>query len=208
LPALKNINYTLNSAYFLVLTIFAACNLQHDDQNKISEKEIKEVISKLIQDSSIQNLLIDSSSAQFYNKQAVESYKAGNYLDAIANINIAIEKDRYNSEFYFNRGVFYQSLNNLDSALLDMQKTAVLNPKKWEAILQMSYLKYMKDDYKNALIDVERAIEINPKAGYAYFLRGELKKLSGNKKGACEDWAIAQQLGEPDATIKVLVECN
>ena len=71
-----------------------------------------------------------------------------------------------------------------------------------------SFYNYLLDNYEIAIPDINKVIELKPEYSDAYLLRGELKKFLNDIEGACEDWHVADSLGNVDALLKIMEECN
>ena len=63
-------------------------------------------------------------------------------------------------------------------------------------------------DYEGAIADYTKSIEANPKSSISYLNRGNSKFRKGDKKGACEDWTKAKELGDETATENIKNYCQ
>ena len=64
------------------------------------------------------------------------------------------------------------------------------------------------EDYYGAILDYNKAIEMDSSYADAYANRGVSKYYIENKKGACEDWSKAIELGFDNAKQWVIDQCN
>ena len=66
--------------------------------------------------------------AQIYFQNANQHFANGNYTDAIADYNMAIEFDPDNYIYYHNRAVAWQKIGKIDAAIEDYNIAIELNP--------------------------------------------------------------------------------
>ena len=64
------------------------------------------------------------------------------------------------------------------------------------------------NDLKGALKMFDKAIEIKPDYSDAYLGRGSVKFSLNDISGACNDWEIANKLGNTQATLLIEKYCN
>ncbi len=96
-----------------------------------------------------------------------EQYKeALNYLNA----SIALRNDY--DEAYFQRSYAKMSLNDKPGSAIDLKKCISVNPKHYNAHLNLGIHFTDLKDYSNAILHATKAIEIEPKDADAYYNRG------------------------------------
>lgn len=131
----------------------------------------------------------------------------GDYNGALEDFTKAIKQDSVFAMAYNNRAYANYQMGNMDKVRADLQKAIDLQPGFMEAKLNLASVMAKENDYSGSLQLLDQAINENGGAGILYLNRGLLKELLGNKKGACEDWNKAQELGMKEAG-EYLTECN
>jgi hypothetical protein len=63
-------------------------------------------------------------------------------------------------------------------------------------------------DYHGAIDDFNKAIILDAEYGSAYMNRGIGKSLLGDTPGACIDWYLAGEMGQPEANDYIESRCN
>jgi len=158
---------------------------------------------------SIFNSMNDSSKADYIYKAALQLYQMGGFREAINNLSGSIELDSLNSEYFFSRGVIlFEGFNQLDSAITDLTSAIELSPNDWRAYQNRGFYNYLLGNYEIAFPDIDKVIELKSDYSDAFLIRGELKKQLNDIKGACEDWHVADSLGNGDALLRIMAECN
>ncbi len=126
--------------------------------------------------------------------------KLKNYVQAELYFDSAIHLHPKDPDYYLNRGIAKLHAGDSAKAILDFEKTLILNPESSLArhnLAVLSKSKSNKDETERLLTE---AIEKNPKQSYSYAERGLVRKESGNLKGALSDYneAIRLDPGDPD----------
>jgi tetratricopeptide (TPR) repeat protein len=106
------------------------------------------------------------------NDQGVDLFKKGQYDQAIAKFNQAIQLDPKYAIAYDNRALVEFLNKSPDKALADVNKAIELNPKIASAYYLRRLISFSHENYKKAIVDYNKAIEINPKFVVAYNNRG------------------------------------
>jgi tetratricopeptide (TPR) repeat protein len=122
------------------------------------------------------------------------------FKGAIKEYDKAIKSDKDNTDAYFNRGTCKLALKDFKAAMSDFGKTIALDPKFAKAYYSRATVLASQQKYVDALPDLDKAIELDPTLPNALTLRGQIRAQSGNKKGACEDFATAKNNGDTQAT--------
>lgn len=126
--------------------------------------------------------LIPGTAPYYYNLG--NSYlDKGDYKNAIASYNKAIELDPTNSYSYTNRGYAYVELGELNLAFADYIEAIELNPDDYFAYNNRGLIFQSRSDYDRAIEDFTMAIQINPETILAYRNRGityRMKREYGN----------------------------
>jgi tetratricopeptide (TPR) repeat protein len=95
---------------------------------------------------------------------------------------------------YTNRGVAYYNKHNYDSAIVDYNAAATLDPKFAPAYNGRCAARTAKGTYMIAIADCDVAIAIDPKYAYAYNNRGLAKQANGDTAGGDADIQRAREL--------------
>lgn len=116
------------------------------------------------------------------------------YKEAITDLDFLIEKvgifsnNVTHSFCYYNRGLNYFHINQLDKSLEDYTKSISINPNHIGSYYKRSLLYFIKNDFKNCIEDCTKTIELNEKHFQAYYKRGEAKSKLGERQDALNDF--------------------
>jgi len=121
------------------------------------------------------------------------------FKGAIKDYEKAIKEDKANKEAYFNRGTCELALKDFKSAVKDFDRTLELDPGFVKAYYSRATVYVSQNKYIEALPDLDKTIELDAATPNALTLRGQIRAQSGNKKGACEDFNQAKQIGDNQA---------
>ena len=119
---------------------------------------------------------------------------SGNYNEALASFNKAIELDPKDADAYNNRGIAYDNLGNHKQAIKDYNKAIELDPKNAKAYNNRGGAYGDLGNYKQAIKDYDKAIDLDPKYAAAYYNRGIACRNLGNYKQAINDYNKAIEL--------------
>ena len=120
--------------------------------------------------------------------------------DALANYSIAIYLNPKFVNAFINRGLVRGALQDVNGALIDLDRALLLQPNNTAALLNRGVTYGGLNKPSLAIQDFNRAIQINPNYPDAYRNRGLTKHLLGDKDGACDDWYKSKNLGINEAT--------
>ena len=137
--------------------------------------------------------------ADAYFKIGIEKHHSKDLDGAIKEYSKAIKEDNTMTLAYFNRGMCELALQDFKSAMKDFDKTIELNPKIADAYYSRATVFVSQKKYPESLTDLDRAIAIEPTTMHALTLRGQIKASLGDKKGACEDFNHAKEIGDKEA---------
>jgi len=124
-------------------------------------------------------------------KDAFEKFQAGDYVDAIAAYDTAIQNRPKDAILYNSRGAAKRRSGDGQGAIDDYSKAIEIDPQYEEAFINRGMAKSYLEDTKGAALDFSRAIQINPKNAVAYYNRGVVRHDIKDEKGAISDWSIA-----------------
>ncbi len=111
----------------------------------------------------------------------------------------ATESSLNDSTVHISRGLEYQYLGELDSAIQEFSKAIKLNPELSEAYIHRGVAYATTGKVENALSDFNQAIAINPESHEAYFSRGNLYYDRGELDRAIADWTQAIDFSPEDS---------
>jgi tetratricopeptide (TPR) repeat protein len=146
--------------------------------------------------------------SQEYLESGLTKHKQQDFKGAIKDYDKAIKEDKSNKDAYFNRGTCELALKDLKSAMTDFNKTIELDPKFVKAYYSRASVFVSQEKYTDALPDLDKTIELDPTIPNALTLRGQIRAQTGNKKGACEDFNQAKQIGDKQATKYISQFCG
>ena len=88
-------------------------------------------------------------------------------------------RDRF-TKAYYNRGILYKELGELEKGILDFNRTIELNTQHAEAYNNRGLLYLSLGEINKAILDHEKSIEINPNNAQAYGNLGIIYQQKGN----------------------------
>ncbi len=100
-----------------------------------------------------------------------------------------------NAKKYFKKAERNLSSKNYEKAYAGFTKVIELEPDNADAYVFRGLSKYYLEVYEDAKIDFDRAIKLVPDYAEVYNFRGIVRDELGDRKGACEDWNKAFDLG-------------
>jgi tetratricopeptide (TPR) repeat protein len=112
-----------------------------------------------------------------YTQKGRELIDKHDYMEAILNLNKAIELDAKNSSAYFLRATLKEKFEDLHGAMKDYNKAIEANPKSADTFFARGNVKMRLQDYYGAIEDFSAAIAVNENFVEAYFSRGKAKQL-------------------------------
>ena len=153
----------------------------------------------LITFSIIYTLTAFGQTSQEHLQNGISKHKQQDYKGAIKDYDKSIKEDRANKDAFYNRGTCELALKDFKSAMIDFSKTIELDPKFVKAYYSRASVFVSQEKYIDALPDLDKTIELDPTIPNALTLRGQIRAQTGNKKGACEDFNQAKQIGDKQA---------
>ena len=119
--------------------------------------------------------------------------------ETIKDYNKAIKDDDENEDAYYNRGTCELELRQFNSAVKDFTKTIELDPTFPKAYYHRAKAYVSLKRFIKALSDLDKALELDIKTPNALILRGQVRFVTGDKKGALDDFNTAKQIGDIQA---------
>jgi tetratricopeptide (TPR) repeat protein len=133
------------------------------------------------------NSQIDFNADAYYNR-GVTYCELGNYWQAIADFDRAIEINPKYAESYNGRGVATDKLGYHSLAISYFDRAIEINPKYAEAYKGRGVAYGKLGNYRQAISDFDRAIAINPDYAMAYYDRGVVYDILGDDRQAIPDF--------------------
>lgn len=144
-------------------------------------------------------LSVSGQTAQEYLQTGIEKHKQQDFKGAIKDYDRAISLDKNLKDAFFNRGTCQLALKDFKSAMKDFDKTLELDPKFVKAYYSRASVYVSQEKYVESLPDLDKTIELDATIPNAITLRGQIRAQTGNKKGACEDFNKAKEIGDKQA---------
>ncbi|MFA0964784.1 tetratricopeptide repeat protein [Roseivirga sp. BDSF3-8] len=108
-------------------------------------------------------------------KKGITLYAEKNYMEALVNLNKAIDLDKSYFKAYYLRGVIKAHFGDNHGAMKDFNESLELNPTFTEGYFERGNLKYSLQDYYGAISDYSEVINLNENHVEAYYKRGQAK---------------------------------
>ena len=135
-----------------------------------------------------------AQSAKDYTQKGREFYEKREYMEALLNLNKAIEVDANYSQAYFVRGNIKDAFDDRHGAMKDYNHAIEKNPKFSDAFFARGNVKLKLQDYYGAIDDYSSAIALNENYIDAYFQRGKAKQFLQAYEDAINDCSKIIQL--------------
>jgi tetratricopeptide (TPR) repeat protein len=170
-----------------------------EELTRLAEQEEKTSIAQAEKkDSSVP--LPEVRDAEFYFKEGLAYDRQGQYDQAIAAYNRALEMNpTWPSGIYNCRGNAYSAKGEYDRAIEDYTKAIELNPKEAVAFYNRGNIYFKKGEYLQAIADYNKAIEIHPNYAQAqenialiYYQQGEVEKAIAEYRAAIKSYSYLQ----------------
>lgn len=126
-------------------------------------------------------------SAKEYTQRGRELLEKQEYVEALVNLNKAIELDPNNSAAYYLRGNIKDNFEDRHGAMKDYNVAIEKNPKFADALYARGNVKMKLQDYYGAIDDFTAVIAINENFVEAYFSRGRAKQFLQAYQDAIND---------------------
>ncbi|MGB3182495.1 MAG: tetratricopeptide repeat protein [Cyclobacteriaceae bacterium] len=107
--------------------------------------------------------------------KGIALYEDKNYMEALVNLNKAIELDQGYFKAYYMRGVIKTHFGDNHGAMKDFNTSLDLYPEFAEGYFERGNLKYSLQDYYGAISDFSAVIKLNANHVEAYYKRGQAK---------------------------------
>ena len=136
-----------------------------------------------------------------YRNRGNLAYEREDYKDAIADYDIAIDKNPNDAETYYLRGRARRSLKQYEDALVDFDHAIDLNSEHKDAYYWRGRTKGILKQYEDALVDFDHVIRLDPKHTKAYYYRGITEYNLEGYEDALVDFDHALRLDPKDIDV-------
>ncbi|MEH2061190.1 MAG: tetratricopeptide repeat protein [Nostoc sp.] len=124
-------------------------------------------------------------------KMGDEYFEKGEYTNAIANYNQALEVNHGDVNLYYKRGLAHYQLGDYEAAIADYSQAMQMNIHDAKFYNKRGLALYQLGRLEEAINDYTQAIRINPHVAVAYKNRAEARYHVGDNQGAIEDYTQA-----------------
>ena len=127
------------------------------------------------------------TTAKDYTQKGRDLLEKREYVEALVNLNKAIELDPNYSAAYYLRGNIKDNFEDRHGAMKDYNLAIEKNPKFADALYARGNVKMKLQDYYGAVDDYSAAIALNENYVEAYFSRGKAKQFLQAYQDAIND---------------------
>lgn len=120
--------------------------------------------------------------------RAIELCKQGKTSEAMPYFENALRRSPGDAQLFYNRGLAYQTLGEIDKAIKDYSKCLSLSPLTKKAYYNRALAYIAKKDYSLAKRDLDRATVIDPRYAEAYASRANIYFNFEKYKEAVKDF--------------------
>lgn len=135
-----------------------------------------------------------AQTAKDYTQKGREFYEKREFMEALMNLNKAIEADPNYSQAYYVRGNIKDAFDDRHGAMKDYNMAIEKNAKFADVFFARGNVKMKLQDYYGAIDDYSAAINLNENYIEAYFHRGKAKQFLLAYEDAINDCSKIIQL--------------
>ena len=132
-------------------------------------------------------IVANAQSPKELTQKGRELYEKREYMEALLNLNKALETDPAYSNAYYVRGNIKDAFDDRHGAMKDYNAAIEKNPKFADAFFARGNVKMKLQDYYGAISDYSAAIALNENYIEAYFNRGKAKQMLQAYEDAIND---------------------
>lgn len=129
-----------------------------------------------------------------YSLRATAVQRLGRPIDAIADLDRAIQLNPQDASHYNNRGFVRMGIEQFDTAMVDFDNATKLQPRYKNAYNNRGLLEIARGNYQRAIVEFNQALEIDNSYIDAYNNRGFAEFEGGQIEKALDDFNVAIQL--------------
>jgi tetratricopeptide (TPR) repeat protein len=160
-------------------------NLRADSLSiKLNSPELKAVNAELLK---------DPSNAELYNKRAKVYLSLRQLPEALSDTKRAIKLDSTKAGYFLTMADVHFSQNNTRLSKELLEQTAKRFPDNTEALLKLSELYFLVQDYQAAIDFVNKALKIDETIAKGYYIKGSIYRESGDTGRAVSNLETATE---------------
>lgn len=155
----------------ILLVFLLACGQFEDRQASQITEELSDLPEQVL-DSLSKEIVKDPDNANGYYKRSLYFYDEGEYDQALSDIQRALLIDSTVAEFHYVQANIYYDYKRFEDAFFSYQKAVEFDNEHEKAILKLSQLELILQNYELAIEMVNKALKINPMNASGYYLKG------------------------------------
>ena len=153
-------------------------------------------------------IALDKNDEAAYFNRGEANMALNNYINAISDYKHALLLNPKNYDALYNKAMCNYSLGEIESAVVDMKKLLVQNPNFTDAYFQLGVWSYESNQTKESIAYFTKLISLEEVHSDAYLFRGYAFLDENNMKSACQDWVVADKLGDKEAHKDIIKYCS
>jgi len=153
---------------------------------------LKDGTSALKEFAAADSLKLNTSDLYLY--QGIAYYVTGDNNKAFKSFDKAEKLNNQDYFIPFNRALIFIDLEQLDNAMINLNRSIDLKSDFAEAYLNRAIVSYEDEKFKNCLIDCNKTIELKPTIADAYYYRAMANGGIGKDKDAIIDFDKAVEI--------------
>jgi tetratricopeptide (TPR) repeat protein len=178
--------------FVISILLAVACNPDSNSNTYIVSDSDSKPMTYL---DSISNVIVeDPNNSNNYYRRALFFYREGEYDQALADIERAINIDDSVAEYFYLEGNIYYDDNMFENSFKSYQAAVDLDNEHVEAILKLSSLELALENYQLSLDMVNKALKVDPMNADGYFLKGFIYLDGGDTATAISSFRTAVEV--------------
>lgn len=173
-----------------------AVELMDDEQFKKALPYLDELVAR------------DSINTIYRYNRAVTLFNLKKYNKALADYRILSAAVPEESEYVFQIGNAYEQLDSSQLAIDFYTKAIQLENDKFLYFFKRGTVLLHKGRFKEAENDFNESLLLNPRHDNSLHNRGIARYKTGQSRKACEDWCLANELGNPYSASHIKANCS
>jgi len=156
---------------YILLALFVSCKPKADNQDQVNETQADSVVSPDIE--SLSNAIReDPKNANNFYLRALEYANLTNYIEAVRDIDIAMQLDSTRADFYTTQSDLYLLMGRPDEARAALVNGIDLFPRDTQSLLKLGEFYYYLKDFLKAQQYINLTLDIDKFNDRAYFFKG------------------------------------
>ena len=176
--------------YKLIILLFLMNAISYAQKKKISKDDYEMMINYCTE-----KIKEAPNNYFYYEGRADAKSGLGKYKEAIDDYSLAIKRNKSYSMLYYDRGVAWFEINNLDSAKMDFIR-AIKIKKSPQAYHYIGLIYDIQKNYGDAIINYGKAIKDSVTYADAYYNRGLCLSDINDYKSAISDFKMVIKIND------------